>query len=279
MDDRPRKPYRARRTALTVELSDNVATVTLIGPGKGNAMGPAFWEELPEVFSQLDADHEVAAIVLVGSGKHFSVGLDLAAMSLSAPVLADSTSAERRMTLLNEIRRLQAAVTSVAECRKPVIAAVHGWCIGGGLDLIAAVDIRYASADAKFSLREAKVAIVADIGSLQRLPAIIGDGHLRELAFTGKDIDAERAQQIGLVNAVFDDAATTLANAHETARAIAANPSPVGLKDVLGRERVAVIADGLKYVSAWNAAFLPSEDLTEAIRGVLEKRAPQFKGR
>jgi enoyl-CoA hydratase len=169
-------------------------------------------------------------------------------------------------------------MTAVAECRKPVIAAIHGWCVGGGVDLIAAVDIRYASADAKFSVREAKVAIVADIGSLHRLPAIIGDGQLRELAFTGKDIDAECARQIGLVNGIFEDVDATLAAARDTAREIAANPPLVvqGIKDVLGRERAGVVADGLKYVSAWNAAFLPSEDLTEAIHAVFEKRQPQL---
>lgn len=268
--------------AFTVETKDKVATVTLIGPGKGNAMGPDFWAELPQIFAQLDTDPDVAAVVLAGSGKHFSFGLDLVAMGpLFGPLLADKALAAPRTDFLHEVRRLQAAVTAVADCRKPVIAAVQGWCIGGGVDLIAAVDIRYASADAKFSVREAKVAIVADIGSLHRLPAIIGDGHLRELAFTGKDIDAARAQQIGLVNDVFDDAEAALAAAHETAREIAANPTLVvqGIKDVLGRERAAVVADGLRYVSAWNAAFLPSEDLTEAIQAVFEKREPQFKGR
>ncbi|MBJ8345998.1 crotonase/enoyl-CoA hydratase family protein [Antrihabitans sp. YC2-6] len=267
--------------AFTVETKDRVATVTLIGPAKGNAMGPDFWAELPQIFGQLDADPDVAAVVLAGSGKHFSFGLDLVAMGpLFGPLLADKALAAPRTDFLNEVRRLQASVTAVAECRKPVIAAVQGWCIGGGVDLIAAVDVRYASADAKFSIREAKVAIVADIGSLQRLPAIIGDGHLRELAFTGKDIDAKRAQQIGLVNDVFDDAEAALAAAHETAREIAANPPLVvqGIKDVLGRERANVVADGLRYVSTWNAAFLPSEDLTEAIQAIFQKREPQFKG-
>ena len=268
--------------AFTVETSDHVAQVTLTGPGKGNAMGPDFWRELPEIFNALDADPDVRAIVLTGSGKHFSYGLDLPAMSGTfGPLLADKALAAPRTDFLNEIRRMQAAVTAVADCRKPVIAAVSGWCIGGGLDLIAAVDIRYASADAKFSLREAKVAIVADIGSLHRLPAIIGEGHLRELAYTGKDIDAARAEKIGLVNDVFDDQQAALEAAHATAREIAANPLLVvqGAKDVMYQRNASEVAEGLRYVSAWNAAFLPSEDLTEAIQAVFEKRAPQFKGR
>lgn len=162
-----------------------------------------------------------------------------------------------------------------------MIAAVSGWCVGGGLDLIAAADIRLASADATFSLREAKVAIVADVGSLHRLPGVIGEGHLRELAYTGKDIDAARAERIGLVNDVHADQAAVLDAAHAMAREIAANPPLVvqGIKDVLDQPKAGRIADGLRYVSAWNAAFLPSEDLTEAIQAVFEKRPPEFEGR
>lgn len=149
------------------------------------------------------------------------------------------------------------------------------------MDLIAAADIRYASSEAKFSVREAKVAIVADIGSLHRLPPIIGDGHLRELAFTGKDIDAARAEKIGLVNDVFDTPKRRWPpRMPPRPRSRRIPPLVVqGVKDVLGRERENVVADGLKYVSTWNAAFLPSEDLQEAIGAVFEKREPDFKGR
>ncbi|WP_028476348.1 crotonase/enoyl-CoA hydratase family protein [Nocardia sp. CNY236] len=268
--------------AFTVETKDNVAQVTLTGPGKGNTMGPDFWRELPEIFGGLDADPEVHAIVLTGSGKHFSYGLDLSSMAGTfGPLLADRALAAPRTDFLGEVRRLQAAITAVADCRKPVIAAVSGWCIGGGLDLIAAADIRYASADATFSLREAKIAIVADVGSLQRLPGIIGEGHLRELAYTGKDIDAARAEKIGLVNDVFPDQEAALDAAHATAREIAANPPLVvqGVKDVVDQRRRDEVAAGLRYVAAWNAAFLPSEDLTEAVQAVFEKRAPEFRGR
>ena len=151
-----------------------------------------------------------------------------------------------------------------------MIAAVSGWCIGGGVDVVAAADIRLASADAKFSVREVKVAIVADLGSLQRLAGIIGEGHLRELAYTGKDIDAARAEKIGLVNDVYPDQDAVLAAARELAAEIAANPPLVvqGVKDVLGHEREREVADGLRYVAAWNAAFLPSKDLGEAVAGV-----------
>jgi len=268
--------------SLKVDIADRVAEVTLLGPGKGNAMGPDFWRELPMVFGALDADPDVHAVVLTGSGANFSYGLDLPAMMGSwTELLAGSALAAPRTKFLGEIRTLQRAVTSVAACRKPVIAAVSGWCVGGGVDVISAVDVRLASEDAKFSVREVKVAIVADIGSLQRLAGIIGEGHLRELAYTGKDIDAPHALRIGLVNEVHPDQDAALAAARAMAAAIAANPPLVvqGVKDVLDQQREQRVADGLRYVSAWNAAFLPSEDLAEAARAFLERRPPTFHGK
>jgi enoyl-CoA hydratase len=271
------EPYES----VTVETKEHVAQVTLIGPGKGNAMGPAFWSELPEVFAALDADRDVRAIVLTGSGRNFSYGLDLPAMGGSlASVLADGGSARARADFHTEVLRMQGAITAVADCRTPTIASVHGWCIGGGVDLISAVDIRYASADAKFSVREVKLAMVADVGSLARLPLILSEGHLRELALTGKDIDSARAEKIGLVNDVFADADAALAAAHATAAEIAANPPLTvrGVKDVLDQQRISAVSASLRYVAAWNAAFLPSKDLTEGISATFAKRPPQFTG-
>ncbi|UUO02310.1 crotonase/enoyl-CoA hydratase family protein [Mycolicibacterium novocastrense] len=264
--------------SVTVDISDHVARVTLIGPGKGNAMGPAFWAEMPDVFGTLDADPEVRAIVLTGSGKNFSYGLDLAAMGGSMPGL--DAGAKARLGFHRTLTKMQGAINAVADCRTPTIASVHGWCIGGGVDLISAVDIRYASADAKFSVREVKLAIVADVGSLARLPLILSDGHLRELTLTGKDIDAARAEKIGLVNDVYDDAEAALAAAHATAAEIAANPPLTvhGIKDVLDQQRIARVSESLRYVAAWNSAFLPSEDLGEAVTAMFEKRPPKFTG-
>ncbi|NLV80031.1 MAG: crotonase/enoyl-CoA hydratase family protein [Rhodococcus sp.] len=271
----------SRWNAFTVERTGHVAQVTLIGPGKGNAMGPDFWTELPQIFAELDADPDVRAVVLAGAGKHFSFGLDLQSMAGDlAPVLGSDAKARVRTDFHALIRRMQAAITAVADCRKPVVAAIQGWCIGGGVDLITAADIRYASADAKFSVREVKVAMVADVGTLARLPLIIGDGHVRELALTGKDIDAARAEKIGLVNDVHADADAVLAAAHATAAEIAANPPLVvhGIKNVLDHSRSARVDDSLRYVSAWNAAFLPSNDLTEAVQSIFEKRPAEFTG-
>jgi len=267
--------------SVTVEINDRVAQVTLIGPGKGNAMGPALWSELPELFATLDADPDVRAIVITGSGGNFSYGLDVPAMGGAlAPVLAEGALARPRANFHAQVLRMQKAISAVADCRTPTIASVHGWCIGGGVDLISAVDIRYASADAKFSVREVKLAMVADVGSLARLPLILSDGHLRELALTGKDIDAARAEKIGLVNDVFADANAALTGAHDTAAEIAANPPLTvhGIKDVLDQQRISAVSASLRYVAAWNAAFLPSKDLSEGISATFAKRPPQFTG-
>lgn len=259
---------------------DGIATVTLLGPGRGNSMGPEFWAELPVLFTALDADPDVRAIVLTGGGSCFSTGLDLDRMAvpLFLPIAAERGMVADRMELLTTLRRLQSAVTAVADCRTPIVAAIHGWCLGGGVDLAAAVDVRYASADTVFSIREARVAIVADAGSLQRLPAIIGDGALRELALTGKDINAVRAKEIGLVNEVLPDPAAALDRARETAREIAAVPTFVtaGVKDVLAQATSGAVAEGLNYVTAWNAAFLPSNDLTEAVAAIGDRRPARF---
>lgn len=267
--------------SVTVEIKDHVAQVTLIGPGKGNAMGPAFWAELPVVFAELDADRDVRAIVLTGSGKNFSYGLDVAAMGgTMTPMLADGALARPRADFHRELQRMQGAITAVADCRTPTIASIHGWCIGGGVDLISAVDVRYASADAKFSVREVRLAIVADVGSLARLPLILSDGHLRELALTGKDIDAARAEKIGLVNDVYADADASLAAAHATAAEIAENPplTVAGIKDVLDEQRTDAVSASLRYVAAWNSAFLASKDLLEGIGAMMGKRKPEFTG-
>ena len=264
--------------SVSVEISDHVARVTLLGPGKGNAMGPAFWAEMPAVFGALDDDPDVRAIVVTGSGKNFSYGLDLAAMGGALPGL--DAGAKDRAGFHKRLLKMQDAITAVADCRTPTIASVHGWCIGGGVDLISAVDIRYASTDATFSVRETKIAIVADVGSLARLPLILSDGHLRELVLTGKDVDAARAARIGLVNDVYADADASLAAAHATAAEIAANPplTVTGVKDVLDQQRTARVAESLRYVAAWNSAFLPSKDLAEAVTAMFQKRPPNFTG-
>lgn len=270
--------------SMRVERSEDghVAEVVLTGPGKGNAMGPDFWRELPEVMGALDTDPSVRAVLLRGEGRMFSAGLDLVAMGGTfAQTAADGGLAAARTAFLDDVHRMQASVTSIEECRKPVVAAVHGWCIGGGVDVIAACDVRLASADARFSVREVRVAIVADIGSLQRLPGIIGDGMTRRLALTGEDVDAGFAERVGLTSETFPDADALLAGARALCASIAANPPLVvqGTKRVLNATRDLPRGAGLAHVAVWNAAFLPSHDLGEAMAAFAEKRPPRYEGR
>ncbi len=278
---------------LSIEQDEHVATVWLDRPEARNAMGMDLWRDLPLAMAAVSGQTDVRAIVIAAKGPHFSVGLDLKAMGGvlsgggSDPGAADSSAssapsmAARARGARTEVLRLQDAISAVARCPKPVIAAVHGYCIGGGVDLIAACDIRLASADAVFSVREAKMAIVADLGSLQRLPAILNAGHVAELAYTAKDISADRAKEIGLVNDVATDAEGVLKAAHTLAAEIAAN-SPIavqGTKAVLAANEGRTVAEGLDYVATWNAGMLASDDLAEAVTAFMEKRTPKFTGR
>jgi len=263
----------------TIERTEHVGTLWLSNPERRNAMGPAFWNELPRAMDELGADDEVRAVVIAARGPHFTVGLDLKSMGGSIAEGGSGVAARRR--LLDEIVRLQASVTSVARCPKPVIAAVHGYCIGGGIDLISACDVRVCAADTLFSIRETRMAMVADVGTLQRLPRIIGKGHVAELAYTGDDITADRAREIALVNHVYPDQSQTLDAARDMAARMAAN-SPLavtGTKRVLAYCENKSIDDGLEYVAAWNAAFVASDDLREAVMAFFEKRPPNYTGR
>jgi len=273
---------------LSLASNDGVATLWLDREEARNAMGPDLWRDLPRAIDLVSTDDAVRAVVIAAKGPHFSVGLDLKAMGSVLSGGGDGTEPGAKPSMAArarhgraEIQRLQGAISSVANCPKPVIAAVHGYCIGGGVDLIAACDIRLAETQATFSVREAKVAIVADLGSLQRLPAIIGAGHLAELAFTGKDISAERARSIGLVNDVVEGIEGVHAAAQDLAGEIAAN-SPIavqGTKAVLRANEGRSVSEGLEYVATWNAGMLPSDDLVEAMTAFMEKRPPNFTGR
>ncbi len=262
-----------------IERDAHVATVWLANPARRNAMGPPFWDELPCVMDELTTDESVRAIVFAARGPHFTVGLDLKAMA--GGIIEGGNGAGARKRLLDFILKIQRTVTTVARCEKPVIAVAHGWCIGGGIDLLTACDIRIAAADVTFGIRETKMAMVADVGTLQRLPGIIGRGHVAELAFSGDDFGAERALMLGFVNSVHPDQASALAAARALAARIAAN-SPLavtGTKRVLEYCADKSVEDGLTYVATWNAAFVASEDLEEAVTAFFEKRPPTFHGR
>ena len=268
---------------LSLEQSGPVATLWLDREVARNAMGTALWRDLPLAAKAVSDNPEIRVLILAAKGPAFTVGLDLKEMggSISGATAPPSSKAAASKRFMVDVARMQHAVSCMAELRVPVIAAVHGYCIGGGVDLITACDIRLASSNAIFSVREAKIAIVADLGTLQRLPRIIGAGHVAELALTGKDISAERAAQIGLVNHVCGDSASdVLAAAQELANEIAAN-SPLsveGTKSVLAANDGKTVAEGLDYVARWNAMYIQSNDLREAMTAFLERRPPVFTG-
>ncbi len=271
---------------LTLEVNGHLATLWLDREEARNAMGRALWRDLPRAALAIEDNPSIRVVVIAARGPHFTVGLDLKELGMNLvngatdSNAAPSRAAQNAVTY-QAVREMQDSVSSIAGLSVPVIAAVHGYCIGGGVDLISACDIRLCSSDAKFSVREAKVAIVADLGTLQRLPRIVSAGHVAELAFTGKDIDASRAFAIGLVNSVHGDHADeVLEAAYELAREIAAN-SPLavrGTKKVLQANDGGTVAEGLEFVARWNTMYLQSNDLKEAMTAFLEKRSPTFTG-
>ncbi len=266
---------------LSITTDGPVATLWLDRPEARNAMAPQFFEDLPRAVAEINADATIRAIVVAAKGPHFSVGLDLKAVGASGGFSGGgSSAASRAMRTRTMALAWQAAITTLADSPKPTIAAVHGYCIGGGVDLITACDVRFASDDAIFSVRETKVAIVADLGSLQRLPRLIGHGLVNELALSGKDISAERAKSIGLVNDLGAGPDGAYQLAHGLAVEIAQN-SPIvvaGTKAVLKANDGRTIAEGLDYVATWSGGFINSNDLTEAMGAFLEKRPPNFTG-
>lgn len=263
--------------AFRVELADGVAQVTIDRADKINAMNADFWQEIIEIFAWVDGTDAVRAVVLAGAGKHFSSGIDLQLLAQAAGDMTDDVgrNAER---LRRKILALQASFNAVDHCRKPVLAAVQGYCLGGAIDLISACDMRYCSSDAQFSIKEIDMGMAADVGTLQRMPRLIGDGMLRELAYTGRIVDADEALRIGLVNRVFPDQQTLLQGVTDLARQIA-QKSPLavrGTKEMIRYMRDHRVDDGLEYIATWNAAMLQAPDLKVAMAAHLSKQKPDF---
>jgi len=263
--------------AFVVELNGNIAHVQINRPEKINAMNAAFWTEIIDIFQWIDDTDAVRAVVLSGAGKHFSSGIDLMMLASVANDLGKDVGRNARL-LRRKILELQASFNAVDNCRKPVLAAIQGYCIGGAIDLISACDMRYAAENAQFSIKEIDIGMAADVGTLQRLPRIIGDGMLRELAYTGRMFGAEEARSIGLVNRVYADHDSLLAGVLEIARDIAAK-SPIavtGTKAMISYMRDHTVNDGLEYVATWNSAMLQSNDLRVAIAAHMSKQTPEF---
>ena len=265
--------------ALTVTLNEHIATVTLNRPDKANAMNLPMWHEIRRAFTWVDETAEARVAVLQGEGKHFCSGIDLKMMMGLLPQIKDDCDGRTREKLRRLILDLQDTLTSVERFRKPVLAAVHGACVGGGVDLISCTDMRYASSDATFSIKEIDIGMTADVGTLQRLPKLIPPGVVRELAFTWRKVAAAEARELGLVNRVFASCDELRRGVHDVAAEIAAK-SPLsirGIKEMLNYTRDHSVADGLNYIATWNAAMLLSSDLSAAMMASMSKEPPRFK--
>lgn len=260
-----------------IEKKSNIAYLVLNKPDKRNAMGHDFFTLLVEIFDEFNMDPEVRVVVIKAEGKSFTAGIDL--MQLGS--LMGDGGADSRENLRKMILQGQESMNSIERCTKPVIAAVHSHCIGGGVDLLSACDIRLASRDAVFSVRETRIGVIADVGTLQRLPHIIGHGWFRELALSGRDFSADEALQMGFITRICETRDDLYVEADYLASQIADNaPLTVqGTKDVILYSRDNGIRSGLQYVAQKNAAALKSEDLLEALSAFMEKRKPVFKGK
>lgn len=251
---------------LDLEYEAHVATVWLNRPDKANSMNAPMWVELQACFEWIDSEPAIRAVILAARGKHFCAGLDL---SMFADIVPngeqDPARGSEQLRLI--IKRLQGNLTAIERCRKPVLAAVHAVCVGGGVDLIACCDMRYACEGAEFSIKEIDVGMTADVGSLQRLPHIVPQGIVRELAYTGRHIDAAEAYEIGLINRAYATQDDLMQDVRQIAASIAAK-SPLsirGIKETLLYARDHSVEDGLNYIATWNSGMLSQRDVMAAI--------------
>ena len=253
----------------------------MIRPERANSMIPEFWQELPEIIDQLSEGDEARVIVLSAEGRHFCSGMDLSVFAgnndISVPGTSSHISRHRasfRTTALN----LQRSFTSLEESRLPVLCAIQGACIGGGIDMVSATDLRYATTDAFFSIQEINIGMTADVGTLQRMPKLIPEGIVRELAYTGRNMPAGEAKERGFVNEVYADQDEMTDAVFAIAKEIASK-SPMaiwGTKQTLNYGRDHSVADGLEYIATWNAAMFDPDDMAEAFTAQSEKRDPEF---
>ena len=257
---------------LELKVDEHVATVSLNRPDKANSMNAQLWQDLQACFEWLDEEPAVRAVILAGNGKHFCAGLDLA---MFAGLHGEAQEAGRRSEHLRRVvLRLQDNLSAIEKCRKPVLAAIHSTCIGGGVDMTRCADQRYATEDAFFSIREIDIGMAADVGTLQRLPKIIPPGVANELAYTGRDMDAEEARECGFVNRVYEVREAMMREVTAIARSIASK-SPLavrGTKELLMYTRDHPVADGLNFVATWSAGMLSQADLQAGLQAQMEKR-------
>jgi len=263
----------------TVDISEKIASVAFNRPEKANALHMEAWLEMQQIFENMSSDTNVRVVVLSGEGKHFCAGIDLELLMSINSFKSISCAAKQREKIRDFILKLQNTITAIEKCTKPVLAAVHGGCIGGAVDIVSACDMRYATNDAYFSIKEIDLGMVADIGTLQRLPKIISPAMVSEMAYTGRKVNGTEAQSIGLVNKSYETQEDLTNGVMSLASNIAAK-SPLsirGTKQVLQYTRDHSVDDSLNYMATWNAAMLMSDDLTEAFKATMEKRAPKFE--
>ena len=267
---------------VSIEKNGGVGTIWLDRPDKYNALNEAFWLAIPMALSALAADEDIRVVLVAGRGKHFCVGIDLVQSGMGSHQRpAGESEAIANLRQLEGTTRFQDAMSSLAKCPLPVIAVIHGHCLGAGIDMITACDIRIASADSNFSVRETRIGLVADVGTLQRLPKVLNAGHVAELAYSAKDIDAARAEKIGLVNDVYDTAEATYDAGMALANQIAANPPMAvrGTKFMLQQSETLTTEQSLLVNGMFTMmTSLRSNDLQESMLAFAEKRAPKYTG-
>ena len=266
------------------ELKDQVAHVSMCRGDDFNTMTKAFWSELPELIDKISDEGEARVIVLSAQGKHFCAGMDLANFQDDGDFLSADTKkvsqGRRSEAQFRVTRNLQYSISCLEKARVPVIAAIQGACIGGAVDLVTACDIRYAAKDAFFCIQEINIGMAADVGTLQRLPYLIPEGIVRELAYTGRRFSADEALRYGLINAVFDTHETVIDHALNVAREIAdkAPLAVTGAKEILNYNRDHTVEESLNYTALWNSAMNFSDDMMEAFKSKTEKRDSDFQG-
>ncbi len=262
----------------SLHIDAHIAQLAINRPEKANSLPLSAWEEMKQVFEALHENPAVRVIVLSGEGRHFCAGIDLSLLMDIQRFQQIDCEGRKREALRKFIFKLQDCISAIETCRKPVLAAIHGGCVGGGVDIVSACDMRYCTADAYFTIKEIDMGLVADIGTLQRLPRILQPGMVAEMAYTGREVGGEEAARIGLVNRTFPDKTAMMHEVMQIAATIAAKSPLVvrGTKEVLLYSRDHTVADSLDYMVAWNAAMLLSKDLLEAFQATMQKRPPVF---
>jgi enoyl-CoA hydratase len=267
---------------ITIEKTGAVATIWLDRPEKYNALSEPFWLAIPEALKSIEADTDIRSIIVAGRGKHFCVGIDLVQSGMGTHQRsAGESEAVANLKQLQGTSKFQGAISSLAKCPLPVIAVIHGHCLGAGIDMVTACDIRIAAADSNFSVRETRIGLVADVGTLQRLPKILNAGHVAELAYSAKDIDAARAEKIGLVNDVYESFDAAYAEGMALAEVIAANPPMAvrGTKFMLQQNETLTTEQSLLMNGMFTMiTSLKSNDLQESMHAFAERRPPVYTG-